>query len=202
MKSLRPLAALLAFATLGAGMSGPSIAQEPKPPLTIRTDPAQPVVQPVQAGGYSVYPMAQQNMCGAVRNWQHDDLGAINLMLLDFVGTDMLGLSVTLERLPHELPEGNLPISIYLVDNGKTKLDTGWGTRTFRHARSETKAFVVGNFLPDERTRFLQDLASSSALAFYHGDDLIAAFPLDGIAEATAQLDTCTDTLAMSEGAE
>lgn len=183
MKLLFPLA--LAATALGASAIAPAAAQQA----------SDADVGMTKVGEYNIYSMPETSMCGAIRSWQNPKNGRIDLMLLDFADTGILGLSTTQETLPVELADGDQPITVYFVRENATVLDDSWGTMTFRLSTKEGKHYLVRNFSDEARAEFLDAMRTAEALAIYSGDTILSAFSLEGMPRAVDALESCTAKL-------
>lgn len=95
---------------------------------------------------------------------------------------------------------GTLAMQIVFVDNGETKYDDGWGSRSFAFSRDGDRFRVTSAFSGTKNvTQILADLTHSRRLGFLRDGEVLFDHDLAGAGPSIARLRACATSLAAAD---
>lgn len=114
-----------------------------------------------------------------------------NVLSVSYDGNEVV--LTTTNDVATALPDsGTLGMRLVFLDNGPTKYDDGWSTRSFAYAREGDLYRFSTRFAGEKNTRqLLEDLSNSKYLGFLIKDDVFYDYDLQQAAPSIARLREC-----------
>jgi hypothetical protein len=120
------------------------------------------------------------------------------------VGYDAARDEVTVSTSEHVKttlpPNGKIVLQIVFVDNGGTRHDDGWGTRTFTYTSNDDVYRFTSAFAGKNNVRqILADLGHSRRLGLLRNGEVLFDHDLVGLAPAIARLQDCAASAVVAK---